>query len=84
MEEQLPTVAEEEEGRFGFPKEKQQYYFERVPFAGVGLAAADDPSSSSSVEPLEQVVVAVVVPSSSEVDPLPFAVESANVANSDS
>ena len=84
MEEQLPTVAEEEEeGRFGFPKEKQQYYFERVPFAGVGLAAADDPSSSS-VEPLEQVVVAVVVPSSSEVDPLPFAVESANVANSDS
>lgn len=83
MEEQLPTVAEEEEeGRFGFPKEKQQYYFERVPFAGVGLAAADDPSSS--VEPLEQVVVAAVVPSSSEVDPLPFAVESANVANSDS
>lgn len=83
MEEQLPTVAEEEEeGRFGFPKEKQQYYFERVPFAGVGLAAADDPSSS--VEPSEQVVVAAVVPSSSEVDPLPFAVESANVANSDS
>lgn len=83
MEEQLPTVAEEEEeGRFGFPKEKQQYYFERVPFVGVGLAAADDPSSS--VEPSEQVVVAAVVPSSSEVDPLPFAVESANVANSDS